>query len=304
MPRSCLKGEVNKLVAWSPDRPAKSRTSLLARPAKPNTSLPYLPTTGTAKAKAQQAVDQGKQAVATQINNAAAQVRPAASPTSVAHTATVNLLKPVHQAIKAGAHAVRKAAAGTPAAAHVTPAVRKAHAAVSSVAGTHKSHLLHAAQRQHRARIAAMKTPPAGLVAPQQGGRKQRRARGLIGSVAHLGADFTGDIARGTGAIVGAVPVVGKYGKDVLGFAGRASSDVLDFAGRSGDQATNLLTSPFKQLLGKSHKTRRHSRHRRHSGHRRHKTRRHHKTHRRRRKRQHKTRHRQRRRHHRRRRRR
>ena len=237
-------------------------------------------------------------AVATQINKAAAQVRPAASPTSVAHTATVNLLKPVHQAIKAGAHAVRKATAGTPAAAHVTPAVRKAHAAVSSVAGTHKSHLLHAAQRQHRAQIAAMKTPPAGLVAPQQGGRKKRHARGLIGSVAHLGADFTGDIARGTGAIVGTVPVVGKYGKDALGFAGRASSDVLDFAGRSGDQATNLLASPFKQLLGKSHKTRRHS------GHRRHKTRRHHKTHRRRRKRQHKTRRRQRRRQRRRRRRR
>ena len=250
---------------------------------------------------AQNVKTKGEQAIADNINKAAAQIRPEPEPTVVANAAEVNILQPAHDAIKAGADTVRKATAGTSAAAHVPAAEQKARAAVNDVVATHKPHLLRAAQHQHKERMAAMKTqskfdkvpPPAGLVAPRHHGGGKKRQRGLLGSVAHLGADFTGDVARGTGAMVGVVPVVGKYGEEALDFTGRAGSSVLDFAGRTGDRAAGLLTSPFRRLLGKSRKKQRHSRHRRHKTRHRRRRRRHgRKTHHRRRRRRRKTRHR------------
>ena len=219
----------------------------------------------TAKNQAQHAVQKAKttaeNTVATQINNAAAAVRPKPPPpTALAKSAAVNLLAPVHRAIKHGARAVHKVVAGTPGVStqHVVAATKQAHATANGE--LKRQALLQAAQKQQRALVAAQSTtPPTGLVtSPMVGGRKKRRARGLIGKVAYLGADFTGDVARGTGAMVKNVPVVGEYGKDVLDFTGRAGSDILNFAGRTGDEAVDLAVLPFKNLLGKSRKSPRH----------------------------------------------
>jgi len=216
----------------------------------------------TAKNQAQHAVQKAKttaeNTVATQINNAAAAVRPKPPPpTALAKSVAVNLLAPVHHAIKHGARAVRKVVAGTPnvSAHHVAVATKQAHAAADGE--LKRQALLQAAQKQQRALVAAQSTtPPTGLVtSPMVGGRKKRRTRGLIGKVAYLGADFTGDVARGTGALVQNVPVVGEYGKNVVDFTGRAGSDIFNFAGRTGDEAVDLAVLPFKNLLGKSRKS-------------------------------------------------
>ena len=85
----------------------------------------------------------------------------------------------------------------------------------------------------------------------------RRSRRGLLGNVARLGADSTDDVFRGTGAIVGKVPVVGRYGRGALDLAGRTGSDLFDLAGTTGDRAAGLLTSPFKRLFGRSRRKRR-----------------------------------------------
>lgn len=109
-----------------------------------------------------------------------------------------------------------------------------------------------------------------------RGRRSTHRARrGLIGNVARLGADSTDDVFRGTGAVVGKVPIVGRYGKGALNLAGRTGSDLFDLAGTTGDRAAGFLTSPFKGLFGRSRKRRHSRRHSRRSKHRRRTHRRH-----------------------------
>ena len=138
-----------------------------------------------AKIRAQLAVHRARttaeNTVATQINKAAAAVRPKLPPpTTVAKNAALDIITPVHHAINYGAHAVRKVIARTPgvSAHRVAPAAHQAHIAANHA--LHKQQILHAAQKQHNALVAAAAhrtTPRAGLVAPLAGGSRKRRKR-------------------------------------------------------------------------------------------------------------------------------
>ena len=95
--------------------------------------------------------------------------------------------------------------------------------------------------------------------------RHSRHRRGLAGKVAGLGARSFGDIAEGSGVIVGEVPIVGTYGKRGLDMVGHTGRDFMNLAGRTGDRAAGFLTSPFNRLFGR--KRRRHARHARRTRH-------------------------------------
>ena len=102
--------------------------------------------------------------------------------------------------------------------------------------------------------------------------RTRRQRRGLAGNIAGLGGIAADDLLRGTGSLVGRVPIVGRPGRRILNTTGRVTSDILDLGGRSVDRATGFLTSPFRKLFRRGPRPSRRRRRKR----RRRRTRRHH----------------------------